>query len=144
MVVAGRWVAEVGPEVAVLLATRSRTAVLAPEYRPHDLGDGRVAYSALALGAARELSEMVRPDLEGRGLEVHVVSAVAHTGLKELTFALARHVRQAREDLPIVEPPRQVLRPRSVDDSGFRIVREEGLQERKPQQHVAVLWSETN
>jgi GTPase len=75
---------------------------------------------------ARELAEMVRPDLEARGLEVHVVSAVAHTGLKELTFALARHVEQAREEVGVVEPPRVVLRPRAVDDSGFRVVREEG------------------
>ena len=27
---------------------------------------------------ARDLAEMVRPDLEERGLEVHIVSAVAH------------------------------------------------------------------
>ena len=38
---------------------------------------------------ARDLAEMVRPDLEERGLEVHIVSAVAHIGLKELTFSLA-------------------------------------------------------
>jgi GTP-binding protein len=73
---------------------------------------------------ARELAEMVRPDLEARGLEVHVVSAVARTGLKELTFALARHVAQARADLPAVESPRVVLRPKAVDESGFRVVRE--------------------
>ena len=48
---------------------------------------------------ARELAEMVRPDLEARGLEVHIVSAVAHTGLRELTFALARHVAAARAEL---------------------------------------------
>src|SRR5699024_2040737 len=68
---------------------------------------------------ARELAEMVKPDLEARGLEVHIVSAVAHTGLKELTYALARHVEQAREELPVVEAPRVVLRPKAVDDSGF-------------------------
>lgn len=50
------WVAEVGPENARLLATESRTAVLAREYRPHDIGDGRISYSHLALGASRELS----------------------------------------------------------------------------------------
>ena len=75
---------------------------------------------------ARELAEMVRPDLEARGLEVHIVSAVAHTGLKELTFSLARHVLEARAEVAVVEPPRIVLRPKAVDDSGFRIVREEG------------------
>ena len=51
------WIAEVGAENAELLATRSRTAVLASEYRPKDVGDGRISYSKLALGAARELSE---------------------------------------------------------------------------------------
>jgi hypothetical protein len=64
-----RWVAEVGPDVAELLATRSRTAVLASEYRPKDLGDGWIAYSPRALGAARELSEeedgAITDDAEG-------------------------------------------------------------------------------
>lgn len=40
-----------------MLAHESRTAVLAREYRPQDVGDGRIAYSELALGAARELGE---------------------------------------------------------------------------------------
>jgi hypothetical protein len=52
-----RWVADVGAENARWLATESRTARLASEYRPRDLGDGRVEYNALALGAARELGE---------------------------------------------------------------------------------------
>lgn len=49
------WVAEVGPRNAALLATESRTAWLAPEYRPYDLGAGRVGLSDDALGASREL-----------------------------------------------------------------------------------------
>ncbi|MQA16743.1 MAG: hypothetical protein GEV09_22200 [Pseudonocardiaceae bacterium] len=51
------WVAEVGIANAAVLATQSRTALLASEYRPRDLGDGRIALSELALGASRELSE---------------------------------------------------------------------------------------
>ncbi|MCF7547676.1 MULTISPECIES: hypothetical protein [Pseudonocardia] len=51
------WTGQVGPENAAWLATESRTARLAREYRPVDLGDGRISYSALALGAARELGE---------------------------------------------------------------------------------------
>lgn len=51
------WTGQVGPENAAWLATESRTARLAREYRPVDLGDGRIRYSALALGAARELGE---------------------------------------------------------------------------------------
>lgn len=75
---------------------------------------------------ARELAEMVRPDLEERGLEVHVVSAVAHSGLKELTFALARHVVAHRAEMAQVDhaPQRVVLRPRAVDDAGFHVRRE--------------------
>lgn len=51
------WVAEVGPDNAQWLATESRTARLAREYRPVDLGDGRIALNARALGASRELGE---------------------------------------------------------------------------------------
>ncbi len=74
---------------------------------------------------ARDLADLVRADLEARGLEVFVVSAVARTGLRELTFALARHVAAARVELGEVVPQRVVLRPRAVDDSGFRIVKEQ-------------------
>jgi GTP-binding protein len=75
---------------------------------------------------ARELAEMVKPDLEARGVEVFIVSAVAHTGLRELTFAMARHVAAARAQLAAetAEAPRIVLRPKAVDDTGFRVVRE--------------------
>ncbi|MFK5583726.1 MULTISPECIES: GTPase ObgE [unclassified Serinicoccus] len=73
---------------------------------------------------ARELAEMVRPDLEEQGYEVHVISAVAHQGLKELTFALAGHVRTAREEQVVVEPQRVVIRPKAVDDQGFSVRRE--------------------
>lgn len=52
-----RWVAEVGSDNAVWLATESRTARLAREYRPRDLGDGQIELNALALGASRELGE---------------------------------------------------------------------------------------
>ena len=75
---------------------------------------------------ALDLAEMVRPLLEERGLEVHIVSAVAHTGLKELTFALARHVLAARAEIEarVIERPRVVIRPVAVDDAGFVVRRE--------------------
>lgn len=63
------YVAEVGAENARLLATESRTAWLASEYRPKDLGDGRIGLSELALGASRELGEeedgAITEDAEG-------------------------------------------------------------------------------
>src|SRR6478752_5934064 len=75
---------------------------------------------------ALDLAEMVRPLLEEKGLEVHIVSAVAHTGLKELTFALARHVLAARAEIEsrVMERPRVVIRPAAVDDAGFLVRRE--------------------
>ncbi len=73
---------------------------------------------------ARELAELVRPELEASGHEVHIVSAVAHIGLRELVFSLAEHVRHAREEVAVVEPPRVVIRPAAVDDTGFSIRRE--------------------
>ena len=75
---------------------------------------------------AAELAEMVRPDLQARGLEAYVVSTVAHIGLRDLTFALARHVRAARvTHADDVMPKRIVLRPRAVDDKGFTVAREQ-------------------
>jgi GTP-binding protein len=70
---------------------------------------------------AVELAELVRPDLEARGLEVHVVSAVSHAGLRELGFAMAAHVQAARDAAATVAPARIVLRPKAVDDSGFDV-----------------------
>jgi hypothetical protein len=52
-----RWVAEVGTANAAWLATESRTARLAREYRPVDVGGGRVELGARALDAIRELGE---------------------------------------------------------------------------------------
>ena len=74
---------------------------------------------------ARELAEFVKPDLEARGLEVYIVSAVARTGLRELTFALARHVAAARAALPEIVRTRVVLRPKGIDNSTFEVHREE-------------------
>jgi len=63
------YVAEVGAENAELLAKRSRTAWLASEYRPMDIGEGRISLSEEALGASRELGEeedgAITDDAEG-------------------------------------------------------------------------------
>ncbi|WP_392542505.1 GTPase ObgE [Oryzobacter telluris] len=76
---------------------------------------------------ALDLAEMVKPMLEEKGLEVFIVSAVAHTGLKELGFGLARHVAAARAELlaSVDERPRTIIRPVAVDDSGFHVRREQ-------------------
>jgi GTP-binding protein len=73
----------------------------------------------------KDLAEMVRPDLEERGYRVFEVSAVAHTGLRELSFALAELVARARAARPKEEATRIVIRPKAVDDSGFTVTQEE-------------------
>jgi hypothetical protein len=69
---AQRWVADVGEENAEWLATESRTARLAREYRPIDLGGGLLELSAPALGASRELGEEEEGYIteDGEGLRI--------------------------------------------------------------------------
>lgn len=75
---------------------------------------------------ARDLAELVRPELEARGMPVFEISTASHEGLRPLTFALAERVEQARREAPVPEATRVVLRPRAVDDSGFTVTRREG------------------
>ena len=69
----------------------------------------------------------MRADIEARGLPVHIISAVAHTGLRPLSFALAGEVERARKAAPATsrrdgEPggtdgsgePRPIIRPAAV------------------------------
>lgn len=69
----------------------------------------------------QDLADLVRPDLEARGYRVFEVSAVAHTGLKELSFALAEVVAAARAAKPKEEATRVVIRPKAVNDTGFSV-----------------------
>ncbi|GAB1513715.1 GTPase ObgE [Actinophytocola sp. KF-1] len=71
---------------------------------------------------ARELADMVRPDLEARGLPVFAVSTASHEGLRELSYALAKIVEEDRASRPSLEASRIVLRPPAVDDAGFTVV----------------------
>ncbi|MGF0117345.1 GTPase ObgE [Promicromonospora sp. Marseille-Q5078] len=77
-----------------------------------------VVLNKIDVPEARELAELVRPDLEARGLRVFEVSTASHEGLRPLTFALGDLVERARAAAPAPEPARTVLRPRAVDDRG--------------------------
>ncbi|MEU5236290.1 GTPase ObgE [Streptomyces lydicus] len=72
----------------------------------------------------KDLADMIRPDLEARGYRVFEVSAVAHLGLKELSYALADIVAKARAAKPVQEATRIVIRPKAVDDAGFAVTQE--------------------
>jgi len=80
-----------------------------------------VVLNKIDVPAARDLAELVRPDLEERGLAVYAVSAVTHEGLRELTFALGGMVEAARSAEPVAAPTRIVLRPRAADNPGFTV-----------------------
>ncbi|GIG39707.1 GTPase ObgE [Cellulomonas phragmiteti] len=85
-----------------------------------------VVLNKIDVPEARELADLVRAELEGRGLPVFEISAASHEGLRALTFALAERVAEARRAAPAPEVTRVVLRPRAVDDSGFTVTRREG------------------
>ena len=85
----------------VPLAERPRVVIL----NKIDIPDGR------------ELADMVRDDLEARGVPVFEVSAVSHEGLKELSFALAAIVEENRVAEQAREEARVVIRPRAVGSS---------------------------
>ncbi|MEV6637122.1 GTPase ObgE [Actinoplanes sp. NPDC051470] len=80
-----------------------------------------VVLNKIDIPDGRDLAEMVKPDLEARGYQVFMVSAVTREGLKELIFALARAVDEHRLAAPPAEPSRTVVRPRAVDEKGFTV-----------------------
>ena len=85
-----------------------------------------VALNKIDVPDGREMADLVRPDLEERGLRVFAVSAASEEGLRELTFAMAEIVQAARADK--AESPREriVIRPPSADGGDDFTVTETG------------------
>ena len=81
-----------------------------------------VALNKVDVPEAADLAQLVRPDIEARGLPVYEISAVSRAGLRELTFALAAAVEADRAARPEPEAARIVIRPKAVDDAGFTVV----------------------
>ncbi|EYT58960.1 MULTISPECIES: GTPase ObgE [Microbacterium] len=72
-----------------------------------------IALNKIDVPEARDLAELVRPDLEARGFRVFEISTVSHEGLRPLTFALGELVEKARAEAALETPPeRVVIRPR--------------------------------
>jgi GTP-binding protein len=80
-----------------------------------------VALNKVDVPEAAELADMVRADLEARGLAVYEISAVSHAGLRELTFALAAAVEADRAARPTGEPMRIVLHPKAINAVEFTV-----------------------
>ncbi|CAN5786590.1 GTPase ObgE [soil metagenome] len=83
-----------------------------------------VALNKADVPEARELAELVRAELEDRGRPVVVVSAATREGLRELSFAMARVVADARAARPAAEATRIVLHPPAADGPEFTVRRE--------------------
>jgi GTPase len=81
-----------------------------------------VALNKVDVPAARELADMVAPELEARGLAVYKVSAATTEGLRDLSFGMASVIAMARAAAPPAEPTRIVLRPAPVAGPDFQIV----------------------
>lgn len=84
-----------------------------------------VVLNKIDIPDGQDLADMIRPDLEARGYRVFEASAVARTGLKELSFALAGIIAEARAAKPVEETTRIVIRPKAVDDAGFTVTLED-------------------
>jgi GTPase len=81
-----------------------------------------VALNKIDVPAARELADLVEPELEARGLTVHRVSAATTEGLRDLAFTMASVIAAARQAAPPPEPTRLVLRPEPVAGPEFEVV----------------------
>jgi GTP-binding protein len=82
-----------------------------------------VALNKIDVPEARDLADLVKAELEARGLPVYEVSAATTEGLRELRFAMAELVAHARATRPEPVPERVVIRPVAVKDPGFEVTR---------------------
>ena len=84
-----------------------------------------VALNKIDIPDARDLAEMVGPELEARGLQVFLISTVTGEGLSALTYAMAKIVAARRSIHDATPRPRIVIRPEPVpgDRTEFTIKR---------------------
>jgi GTPase len=82
-----------------------------------------VALNKIDVPAARDLAELVKPDLQARGLTVCEVSAATREGLRELAFIMAGVITATRAAAPVAEPTRLVIRPEPVAGPEFEVIR---------------------
>ncbi|WP_417562643.1 GTPase ObgE [Microbacterium sp.] len=82
-----------------------------------------VALNKVDVPEAKDLADLVRPELEAQGYRVFDISTVSHAGLRELSFALADIIAQHRiaaAERPTA--PRVVIRPKgAVRDFEVRV-----------------------
>jgi len=85
-----------------------------------------VALNKIDVPDARGIADLTIADLRARGIDVYPVSAASHEGLRELTFAMAQVVADARAASEIPMPTRVVIRPSAAEGPDFEIRHVEG------------------
>ena len=98
-----------------------------------------VALNKVDVPEARELAELVRPDLERDGHRVFEVSAATGEGLRELNFAMGALVAERRTAAEPAAAARIVLRPSGDDGGDFTVTRIDGawhVRGEKPQRWI--------
>ena len=85
-----------------------------------------VALNKIDVTDAAELAEIVRGDVEARGLPVYPVSTKTGEGLQALTFAMAAQVAERRAEAPAPQPERIVIRPAPVAGGPEFTIRRQG------------------
>jgi GTP-binding protein len=75
-----------------------------------------VALNKVDVPEAKDLADLVRPELEARGYRVFEISTVSHEGLRPLSFALADIIARHRVELAAAPAPeRVVIRPKGAE-----------------------------
>ncbi len=80
-----------------------------------------IALNKVDVPDGRGIAELVVEDLRARGHRVFEISAMSGEGTRELIFAMAEIVQEARKAKQAEIPARIVVRPKAVDDDGFTI-----------------------
>jgi len=70
-----------------------------------------VALNKADVPDGQDMADIVTEEIAARGWPVFQISALAHQGLKELTFAMAEVVAKARRERVVVQAERIVIRP---------------------------------
>jgi GTP-binding protein len=80
-----------------------------------------VALNKIDVPEARELAELMVPELEKRNLKSYLISAVSREGLKDLVFAMSQLVLDWRKKHSEDEKTRIILRPEALGNKEFVI-----------------------
>jgi GTPase len=82
-----------------------------------------IALNKVDVPAAREAAQRAAAELADQARAVCLVSAATREGVRELEFAMAGVIREARQARPPAEPTRLVIRPEPVAGPDFEIER---------------------